>query len=113
MARIFINFVIDLKLNLFPKGPWYCYECLATIGQMDELDPTLDFTMIEYLRTKQILDEYEPIDVEELKFQADLYYLENYRLREKLFQGVFPLFLKEKFYSIKSMILKVILRIKI
>ena len=57
---------------------------------MDELDPTLDFTMIEYLRTKQLLDEYEPIDVEELKLQADLYYLENYRLREKLFQGVVP-----------------------
>ena len=37
---------------IIPKGPWYCYECLATIDQMDELDPTLDFPMIEYLRKK-------------------------------------------------------------
>ena len=57
---------------------------------MDELDPTLDFTMIEYLRTKQISDEYESIDVEAFKLRVDLYYLENHRLREKLSQRVVP-----------------------
>ena len=57
---------------------------------MDELDPTLDFTMIEYLRTKQVPDEYELADVEAIKLRADLYYLENYRFREKLSQRVVP-----------------------
>ena len=63
---------------------------------MDELDPTLDFTMIEYLRTKYIPDEYEPVDVEALKLRANLYYLENYRLREKLSQRVIPTIFERK-----------------
>ena len=57
---------------------------------MDELDPTLDFAMIEYLRTIQVSNEYEPIDVEALKLRADLYYLKNHRLREKISQRVVP-----------------------
>ena len=48
---------------------------------MDTLDPTLDFPMIEYLKTGRIPDEYEEKDKIALISRSDDYFLELYRLK--------------------------------
>ena len=48
---------------------------------MDTLDPTLDFPMLDYLKTGKIPAEYEEKDIYALKLRAEDYYLENHHLR--------------------------------
>ncbi len=47
---------------VIPKGPWYYFECTQMIEGMDTKDPTLDFIMLDYLRTGKIPDEFEEED---------------------------------------------------
>ena len=54
-------------IKFLPKGAWYCHTCIKEIEQMQIVDITLNFPLIQYLKTGNLPDEFTELDKDTLK----------------------------------------------